>query len=148
MEAGSFLEFTRSYNKYGLNINKDGDLEYREWAPAAREVSLVIRCFINGFIYSLEILMVGTEKHINVQEMILVCGPLYYQRKKMVLWVSLMSLNSNVALLNRIGRRLIECQHGPSLLDKTSKIIYLRLYSGILQRLINGRIKDHLNQIH
>jgi 1,4-alpha-glucan branching enzyme len=41
-EAGSFLNFTRSYNKYGLNINKDGDLEYREWAPGAKELSLVL----------------------------------------------------------------------------------------------------------
>lgn len=35
------MDFTRSYKKYGLNINKNGDLEYKEWAPAAREVSLV-----------------------------------------------------------------------------------------------------------
>lgn len=34
-EAGSFENFARSYKKFGLNINKDGDLEYREWAPAA-----------------------------------------------------------------------------------------------------------------
>jgi hypothetical protein len=40
-EAGSFIEFTRSYKKFGLNINKDGDLEYREWAPSARELSIV-----------------------------------------------------------------------------------------------------------
>jgi 1,4-alpha-glucan branching enzyme len=40
-EAGTFLEFTRSYRKFGLNINKDGDLEYREWAPNAKELSIV-----------------------------------------------------------------------------------------------------------
>ena len=40
-EAGSFLEFTRSYQRYGINLNKDGDLEYREWAPNAKGVSLV-----------------------------------------------------------------------------------------------------------
>jgi len=40
-EAGSLLEFAHSYNKFGLNVNKDGDLEYREWAPNAKEVSLV-----------------------------------------------------------------------------------------------------------
>jgi len=45
-EAGSFTEFTRSYKKFGLNINADGDLEYREWAPAAREVSIVIDTFL------------------------------------------------------------------------------------------------------
>jgi 1,4-alpha-glucan branching enzyme len=41
-ESGSFLEFVRSYKKFGLNINADGNLEYREWAPSAREVSIVI----------------------------------------------------------------------------------------------------------
>jgi 1,4-alpha-glucan branching enzyme len=40
-EAGTFLDFARSYKRYGLNVNKDGDLEYREWAPGAKEVSLV-----------------------------------------------------------------------------------------------------------
>lgn len=40
-EAGTFLEFTRSYKKFGLNINADGDLVYREWAPGAKELSLV-----------------------------------------------------------------------------------------------------------
>jgi 1,4-alpha-glucan branching enzyme len=40
-EAGTFLEFTRSYKKFGLNINADGDLVYREWAPGAKELSIV-----------------------------------------------------------------------------------------------------------
>jgi 1,4-alpha-glucan branching enzyme len=39
-DYGSLLEFAHSYNKFGLNINQDGDLEYREWAPNAKEVSL------------------------------------------------------------------------------------------------------------
>jgi len=39
-ESGSFLDFTRSYNLFGLNLNKNGNLEYREWAPSARELSL------------------------------------------------------------------------------------------------------------
>lgn len=37
---GSFLDFARSYKKFGININQDGDIEYREWAPSAKEVSL------------------------------------------------------------------------------------------------------------
>lgn len=41
-DAGSLLDFAHSYNQFGLNINQDGDLEYREWAPNAKEVSLVI----------------------------------------------------------------------------------------------------------
>lgn len=40
-EAGSFLDFAHSYKKFGLNINENGDLEYREWAPNAKGVSLV-----------------------------------------------------------------------------------------------------------
>lgn len=40
-EAGSFANFARSYKRYGLNVNENGDIEYREWAPAAKELSLV-----------------------------------------------------------------------------------------------------------
>jgi len=40
-EAGSFIDFARSYKKFGLNIDINGNLVYREWAPGAREVSLV-----------------------------------------------------------------------------------------------------------
>lgn len=60
-EAGSFLEFARSYKKFGLNINANGDLEYREWAPVAREVSLVR--YWDGFmkIFRLVISTIGTE---------------------------------------------------------------------------------------
>lgn len=64
-EAGSFENFARSYNKFGLVVNANGDLEYREWAPAAKEVSLVS---INDYfvhIYSLVISMAGTEKLIS-----------------------------------------------------------------------------------
>ncbi len=41
-EGGSLINFARnSYNRFGLNVNKDGNLEYREWAPNAKEVSIV-----------------------------------------------------------------------------------------------------------
>lgn len=46
MEAGSFRDFARSYKKFGLNINAKGDLEYREWAPSARELSIVYHTII------------------------------------------------------------------------------------------------------
>jgi 1,4-alpha-glucan branching enzyme len=43
-DGGSLREFARqSYQNFGLNINKNGDLEYREWAPNAKELSIV--CF-------------------------------------------------------------------------------------------------------
>jgi 1,4-alpha-glucan branching enzyme len=35
------LDFAHSYKKFGLNVNEEGDLEYREWAPNAKELSLV-----------------------------------------------------------------------------------------------------------
>ena len=41
-EAGSLLDFSMSYKRFGLNVNASGDLEYREWAPNARDLSLVI----------------------------------------------------------------------------------------------------------
>lgn len=63
-EAGSFLDFARSYNKFGLNINKDGELEYREWAPGAKEVSIVR--LIGLLMCSLVILIAGTEIVTNV----------------------------------------------------------------------------------
>lgn len=44
---GGLLEFARSYKKFGLNINKDGDLEYREWAPSAKGVSLVSQTYFS-----------------------------------------------------------------------------------------------------
>jgi hypothetical protein len=38
---GGIHEFARSYEKYGVFLNKDGNIEYREWAPDAKQVSLV-----------------------------------------------------------------------------------------------------------
>ncbi len=37
---GSFENFYRSYNKYGLQLKENGDIEYREWAPCAKALSL------------------------------------------------------------------------------------------------------------
>ena len=74
--AGSLLEFAHSYNKFGLNINQDGDLEYREWAPNAKEVSLVcIQCFYL-FLFSLETSMIGIVILTSVKKMTSECGPL------------------------------------------------------------------------
>lgn len=38
---GSFYEFARSYEHYGVYITEDGDIGYKEWAPNAKQVSLV-----------------------------------------------------------------------------------------------------------
>lgn len=45
-DEGSFIDFYRSYKKFGLNINEDGDLVYREWAPGAAGLSLVSNYFV------------------------------------------------------------------------------------------------------
>jgi hypothetical protein len=54
----------------------------------------------------------------------------------------------NAALQSKIGKKLIEYQLGLSMLDKTLKIFYLKLYSGTHLRLINGRIKEYRNLSH
>ena len=38
---GSVLNFARSYKRFGVNLNEDGNIVYREWAPQAKEISLV-----------------------------------------------------------------------------------------------------------
>jgi hypothetical protein len=51
-----------------MNINQDGDLEYREWAPNAKEVSLVSNLLLIE--YSLVTSTNGIVIHINVRRMI------------------------------------------------------------------------------
>lgn len=65
---GSILNFARSYERYGLNIDKDGNIVYREWAPAARELSLVTFIIIKYY-YSLVTSMAGIEILINAKKM-------------------------------------------------------------------------------
>ncbi|KAL4894738.1 glycoside hydrolase superfamily [Aspergillus ambiguus] len=38
---GGLDQFSRGYEKFGLNVNANGDITYREWAPNAVEASLV-----------------------------------------------------------------------------------------------------------
>ena len=38
---GGLMNIVHSYKHYGLNFNEEGDLVYKEWAPEAKEVSLV-----------------------------------------------------------------------------------------------------------
>jgi 1,4-alpha-glucan branching enzyme len=33
---GGIQEFAKSYEKYGVYVTEDGDIGYREWAPAAK----------------------------------------------------------------------------------------------------------------
>ncbi|KZT58829.1 glycoside hydrolase family 13 protein [Calocera cornea HHB12733] len=34
-------QFSQGWHKFGLNLNKDGSITYREWAPSAKEASLI-----------------------------------------------------------------------------------------------------------
>lgn len=75
-EAGSFLDFAKSYKKFGLNIDNEGNIEYREWAPAAKELSIVSKNIVFNidlyYLYkcSLETSTDGIEIHISAREMI------------------------------------------------------------------------------
>lgn len=37
---GGLLNIGRSYTKFGLNIQSNGDITYREWAPGAKSLSI------------------------------------------------------------------------------------------------------------
>ena len=38
---GGYESFTKGYFKFGLNVQEDGSIVYREWAPNAREAVLI-----------------------------------------------------------------------------------------------------------
>lgn len=76
---GSIQNFARSYKKFGLNIDENGDLVYREWAPGAKGLSLVrLSMILKDTNNSLEISTVGTGKAIGVLGMTSVFGPSQY----------------------------------------------------------------------
>ena len=37
---GGLLNIARSYKKYGLNLQPNGDITYKEWAPSAKSISI------------------------------------------------------------------------------------------------------------
>jgi len=38
---GGLMEVARSYKRFGLQLMPNGDITYTEWAPSAKQVSLV-----------------------------------------------------------------------------------------------------------
>lgn len=69
---GGIMNLARSYNKFGLHLQENNDIVYTEWAPSARQVSLVS---VSGkYMFSLAISMNGIEIHIKHQGMSLECG--------------------------------------------------------------------------
>jgi len=38
---GGYEKFTKGYDKFGLNVQKDGAVVYREWAPNAMDAYLI-----------------------------------------------------------------------------------------------------------
>jgi hypothetical protein len=63
----------------------------------------------------------------------------------MALFLFLMTADLNVALLSRIGKKWIESLLGLSMQDRIHRTICMKLCSGILLKLMNGRVRDHLN---
>ena len=37
---GGLVNIARSYKKYGLNVQPNGDIHYKEWAPGAKAITL------------------------------------------------------------------------------------------------------------
>lgn len=38
---GGYEQFTKGYLKFGLNVNPDGSVTYREWAPNVKEAVFI-----------------------------------------------------------------------------------------------------------
>ena len=38
---GGLLELARSYKRFGLHLQPNGDITYKEWAPSAKALSIV-----------------------------------------------------------------------------------------------------------
>ena len=38
---GGYDTFSKGYEKFGFNVDKDGSIIYREWAPNANEAALI-----------------------------------------------------------------------------------------------------------
>lgn len=38
---GGLEKFSRGWEKYGFNVNENGDIMYREWAPNATQANLI-----------------------------------------------------------------------------------------------------------
>lgn len=38
---GGYDKFSRGYEKFGLNVDANGEITYREWAPNAKEAYLI-----------------------------------------------------------------------------------------------------------
>lgn len=98
---GSFLDFARSYKKFGLNINEKGDLVYREWAPGAKGLSLVN--FNSNNLNSLETSMDGTGRVTSVRRMIMAFGLLRFQKIAMENSLLSMKAGLNVVLLHQMA---------------------------------------------
>ena len=75
---GGLEAISRSYEKFGLILKENGDIQYREWAPSAQAlsiVSIVALSLLIMFSFSLATSTTGTEKSIGVRRIILGCLP-------------------------------------------------------------------------
>ena len=85
---GGLLGVSRSYRKFGLNLLANADVIYREWAPAAKSLSLVSTITANVWelaVYSSETLTIGIEMSSMPIKMSTECGVYWFRLPKMVL---------------------------------------------------------------
>ncbi len=73
---GGLLELARSYKRFGLHLLPNGDLTYKEWAPAAKGLSIV-SCHSRNHDYSLVTSTTGTGINTNAKRINSVYGLLY-----------------------------------------------------------------------
>ena len=145
--AGSLLDFAHSYNKFGLNINQDGDLEYREWAPNAKEVSLVSKNQVRFTKSSLETSTSGIVIRTSARRMISACGPWSFQRTQMTLHCQLSICHISSAVLpSKMEKESIEYPLGPNTPYRIPRISCSRPHSGTLNTSISGRHREWNSQ--
>jgi 1,4-alpha-glucan branching enzyme len=66
------LGISRSYKRFGLQVQPNNDVSYKEWAPSAKSLTLVSLLLNNGF--SSGTLTIGTEMSSGLHKMNMECG--------------------------------------------------------------------------
>lgn len=90
--------------------------------------------------------MSGIESHTSASVTILACGPLLYLRTQIKLFQSAMIAASSAVSLRAMGSVLIASPHGPSSLDRTIRLYFMKQSFGIPLRSTNGNLRDLKDQ--
>lgn len=68
---GGLLGVSRSYKTFGIHLQPNGDIRYKEWAPSAKSLTFVSKIFL---IFSLETLTIGQSKSTKLSRTSMVFG--------------------------------------------------------------------------